>query len=162
LIESLSVEELEVMLAHELAHICRKDNFSLWLGSLAKNFFVFVPLRGRLWRSFLQRREEACDDLAVAATGKPLILAETLVKACRIASELPSHLKSYQVGATHVVAPYCGVEWESLERRVMRLINSPMRKSRIKKVPFVIFAVAFISLISLFVWAMGESYYCLL
>jgi len=156
LIESLTAEEVAVMLAHELAHIRRWDNMSLWLGSLAKNFLVFVPLRDLLWRSFLQRREEACDDLAAFATGKPLILAETLVKVCRMASELhsPAHSKSYQLSY--------GVELESLERRVMRLISPPTRKPRVKKAPFVILTIASISLISLFVWAMGGSYYCLL
>ncbi len=79
LLRSLDEEEIEAILAHEVAHLCRRDYVRNWLGLLARAALFFLPagiLSG--WR-FAEARERQADDLAVAYTGKPLALAAALV-----------------------------------------------------------------------------------
>jgi beta-lactamase regulating signal transducer with metallopeptidase domain len=71
-------DQLEALLAHELAHIARKD--WLWNGvqCVIESLLFFHPAAWWLGRRIRQEREQACDDLAVAACGDPLALAEAL------------------------------------------------------------------------------------
>jgi len=80
LVERLDMGELEGVLAHEVAHIKRRDNLaSLSLGFLRDAFF-FVP--GGAWalRQLHDEREVAADQRAVEATGRPGALASGLLK----------------------------------------------------------------------------------
>lgn len=72
------VEQLEALLAHELAHIARKD--WLWNGGqrVIESLLFFHPAVWWLGRRIRQEREHACDDRAVAACGDELALAEAL------------------------------------------------------------------------------------
>lgn len=67
--DSLSPDEIRMALAHEMAHLRRRD---LWLGlvpSAARILFFFHPLAWLAFREYSASREEACDRLAIAATG---------------------------------------------------------------------------------------------
>lgn len=69
--EALSPDEIRMALAHEMAHLRRRD---LWLGlipSVARILFFFHPLVWLAFREYCASREEACDRLAIAATGAP-------------------------------------------------------------------------------------------
>lgn len=62
-------EELELVLAHELAHLHRRD---LWLGvvpQLARILFFFHPLVAIALREYALAREAACDALALRTLG---------------------------------------------------------------------------------------------
>lgn len=66
LINELSAEQLDVVLAHELAHHRRGD---LWVNALQTTAFVafwFHPVYWWLTRAMRQVREECCDDLLLA------------------------------------------------------------------------------------------------
>jgi beta-lactamase regulating signal transducer with metallopeptidase domain len=63
------MEQIELMLAHELCHLKRRDLWWNWLPALAQMVFWFHPLvwlAGREWRL---QQEVACDAVAVRATG---------------------------------------------------------------------------------------------
>ena len=66
LLNSISTEEVEAILCHELAHIKRKDYLVNLLQSFVEIIFFFNP--AVIWLSKLIRmeRENCCDDLAVA------------------------------------------------------------------------------------------------
>lgn len=70
--------QLEALLAHELAHIARKD--WLWNGvqCFIEALLFYHPAMWWLSRRIRQEREHACDDLAVAACGDAVVLAEAL------------------------------------------------------------------------------------
>ncbi|HYE44018.1 MAG TPA: cytochrome c oxidase assembly factor Coa1 family protein [Caulobacteraceae bacterium] len=72
------VEQMEALLAHELAHIARRD--WLWNGiqCAIESLLFFHPAVWWLGRRIRQEREHACDDLAVAACGDAIALAEAL------------------------------------------------------------------------------------
>lgn len=88
---NLSVEQLEAVLAHELAHIRRHDYLVNVLQTLAETLFFYQP--AVWWASSCVRneRELCCDDLAVEFCGDPVGYARALTKLERlrvISSEL--------------------------------------------------------------------------
>lgn len=60
--------DLHLILAHELAHIKRRDVMWAWLPMLAQWFFFFHPLVWILRKEWLFTQEAACDVLAVETT----------------------------------------------------------------------------------------------
>lgn len=72
------VEQLEALLAHELAHITRKDWLWNSVQRVIESVLFFHPAVWWLGRRIRQEREHACDDLAVAACGDAVALAEAL------------------------------------------------------------------------------------
>lgn len=74
----LSDGELEAVLAHEAAHVARRDG--LWLGifeALSRALW-FQPLNRVALRGFMDAAELVCDDWAVARTGRALDLARSI------------------------------------------------------------------------------------
>lgn len=69
LINGLSIVEVEAILAHELAHVKRRDYLVNLLQNLLEIVFFFNP--AVLWMSKLIRteREHCCDDLALQCVG---------------------------------------------------------------------------------------------
>lgn len=80
LVERLDAQELEGVVAHELAHVRRRDNLVALAFSVVRDVVFFVP--GGRWalRQLLVERELAADHLAVEATRRPGALAGGLLK----------------------------------------------------------------------------------
>ncbi|HYG47253.1 MAG TPA: M56 family metallopeptidase [Allosphingosinicella sp.] len=78
-----SPEEADAILAHEVAHVARRDWPSLVLSRLAVALFWFNPLVWRLDREVAQQAEEAADSDA-AATVEPARYAQTLLDWARL------------------------------------------------------------------------------
>ena len=87
-----SPEEADAILAHEVAHVARRDWPSLILSRLAVALFWFNPLVWRLDREVAQQAEEAADSDA-AATVEPARYAQTLLDWARLsgANALPAN-----------------------------------------------------------------------
>ena len=132
LIERLDDEELEAVLAHELAHIKRGDSWSALLASLARDVMLFNPLAHWIHRALEPLREEACDDLAVTITGKPLALASSLLKAWRGQNETHTLTWGHALISSR----------HNLERRVTRLLTMPAHPPRRQQFDFVFSCVA--------------------
>jgi len=77
-LSELGVEQQRSMLAHELAHLARRD--SLWLGgaSLIERFFFFQPLNRLARRELETTAEYLSDEWAMRKTGSPVALAKCL------------------------------------------------------------------------------------
>ena len=80
MISNLDEEEMEAVLAHEMAHIKHRDQFMAWLGLLLRNTAFYLPASRRAWSRLLLHVEMARDRLAVEMTGRPLVLASALLK----------------------------------------------------------------------------------
>lgn len=78
-----SPDEADAILAHEVAHVARRDWPSLILSRLAVALFWFNPLVWRLDREVAQQAEEAADSDA-AATVEPARYAQTLLDWARL------------------------------------------------------------------------------
>lgn len=86
LIEWLDAEELEGVLAHEIAHIWRRDNAIGWLLVVLRFLVLFNPVALIAFRRMIHEREKLCDDLGCRLTGKPLALASSLARVFRMVS----------------------------------------------------------------------------
>lgn len=80
----LPPEQVEVLIAHELAHIRRLD--WIWNGMQCGVEALLFYHPGVWWlsRRVRQEREHACDDLAVEACGDSIVLAEALATVERL------------------------------------------------------------------------------
>lgn len=80
LIRSFPGEQLDIMLAHELAHIKRKDYFTSWIALVLKDCMFFNPLIRFSYRALGEEKEKICDTIALEKTNTaPLTVANTLV-----------------------------------------------------------------------------------
>jgi Zn-dependent protease with chaperone function len=78
LVNTLSEEQIQAAVAHELAHIERSRRPMLFVVFLLRIIMFFNPLVLLEFRRATQDEEKICDDMAVTLTGKPHALAETL------------------------------------------------------------------------------------
>ncbi len=85
LVDMLDDEELDAVLAHELAHRQRRDNVAGWAGFAAAALAFYSPAALFELRLIAHDRELACDELAAQMTGRPLALASALIKASKSA-----------------------------------------------------------------------------
>lgn len=80
LLETLDAAEVEGLLAHELAHIKRRDApLGLVVGAFRDLAFFLPPLH-LAGRWLLREQEESADELASAHTGRPAALASGILK----------------------------------------------------------------------------------
>ena len=78
LVTTLSTEQVEMILRHELAHIARHDFAVNLLQRVIETVFFYHPAVWSVSRRIRQERELACDDLAVAWSENPHAYAEAL------------------------------------------------------------------------------------
>lgn len=78
-INRLSAQEVEAILAHELAHIMRNDYIINLSVSCIESLYYFHPAMWWLTTQIRAEREHCCDDLAIRATGQPIQYAQSLV-----------------------------------------------------------------------------------
>jgi Zn-dependent protease with chaperone function len=118
MVERLDRRELEAVLAHELEHVARRDYLVIWLATILRDAFFYVPTSWSAYRQLQQEKELACDDLAVGATHRPLALASALAKVWQHAV---GGAPFAQCGAAqHLVG-----EDESINDRIERLLARP-------------------------------------
>jgi beta-lactamase regulating signal transducer with metallopeptidase domain len=79
-ITALSPDELEVVLAHELAHIRRADFFWNILQTVAETLFFFHPAVWWISSRIRHERELCCDDLALTVCPNPVVYAHALYR----------------------------------------------------------------------------------
>lgn len=85
LVDDLDDDELEGVLAHELAHVVRRDNLLAWTVSGLRDLVFVLPGAAWAMRSLHRERELAADQVAVETTGRPGALASGLLKVLEVA-----------------------------------------------------------------------------
>jgi beta-lactamase regulating signal transducer with metallopeptidase domain len=111
----LSAEQLEALLAHELAHIKRYDYLINLLQTAVETLLFYHPAVWWLSAQIRQEREHCCDDLAVATCGDVLTYARALAELEQLRSLAPQLAVAANGGA--------------LISRIQRLVGSPARAS---------------------------------
>ncbi|HBY93194.1 MAG TPA: hypothetical protein DEP84_04380 [Chloroflexi bacterium] len=114
IITRLDRRELEAVLAHELAHVARRDSLVIWLATVLRDAFFYLPTSWVAYRQLRQEKETACDDLAVSVTGRPLALASALAKVWQHAVEMPDPGPAQRLAGAG----------ELIERRITRLLTA--------------------------------------
>ena len=84
---NLEPSELEAVLAHELAHLRRRDNFWAAVVRLIVSLFWFHPLLWWLERRLLIERERACDEHVLDRGAARSDYIAGILKVCRMAYE---------------------------------------------------------------------------
>ena len=118
-VNALKQEEVEAILAHELAHILRSDYLFNILQSVIEVLFYFNPAVWWLSANIRIERENCCDDIAVELCGNSLAYAKALVSLQEMNQASPSFAMSFS-GKKH-----------QLLKRVKRILNQPQNKSNI-------------------------------
>ena len=93
LLTELPEDELEAVLAHEVAHLVRRDQIVSWIVSLLSTLMFYNPFLYPLLKKIGHEREKAADAFAVAMTHKPRVLANGLLRVIKLASESKIEIK---------------------------------------------------------------------
>jgi len=131
----LPPEQVEALLAHELAHIRRRDYLVNILQSIVEALLFYHPAVWWVSGHIRAERELCCDDMAVAVTGDVLTYASALAE---LESNRPAHLSAA-----------LAADGGSLADRIARLLGQPRPTSRIRPTPGVI-AIAVVLVITAF------------
>ena len=115
MVEHLDRRELEAVLAHELGHVARRDYLVIWLATVLRDAFFYVPTSWTAYRQLQHEKELACDDTVVGTTHRPLALASALAKVLLHAVEEP------QLARFGVAQPLVRVD-EPVNDRIERLL----------------------------------------
>lgn len=105
----LSANQIEALLAHELAHIRRHDYLVNIFQSVMETLLFYHPATWWVSKQIRREREHCCDDLAISISGDPLSYAKAL-------SFLEEHRSSAPVVAL-------GASGGSLVTRIRRLLG---------------------------------------
>ncbi|MDX1503800.1 MAG: M56 family metallopeptidase [Thermoanaerobaculia bacterium] len=111
----LTPEQQESVLAHEVAHLARRDPGWRLLYRLVEAALFLQPLNRVARRRLEELAEVRCDDWAVARTGRPLTLARCLTRVADWTLEAKAPL----------AAPAMATRNSRLSVRVRRLVERP-------------------------------------
>ena len=106
-LSGLSGDMLEHILAHELAHIKRHDYLFNLIQTVIETLFFYHPMVWWISKQIRKERENACDDIAIAATGSAVDYAQALLRLEQI-----RHKPKVAIAAT-----------DNLKERIMRILN---------------------------------------
>ncbi|HEX7183723.1 MAG TPA: M56 family metallopeptidase [Thermoanaerobaculia bacterium] len=115
-LSGLTPQQLEAILAHELAHVRRNDYLVNLLQTVVETLLFYHPAVWWVSRLVRQEREHCCDDLAVAVCGDPLVYARALADLEGLRAPSPRLAMASDGG--------------SLLARIRRLAGVPSRSSR--------------------------------
>ena len=114
----LGTDELEVVLAHELAHVRRADFFWNILQTVAETLFFFHPAVWWISARIRHERELCCDDLALQICPNPIVYAHALV-----------HLEEHRSRHLRLAMALDGHQSHAtLLTRIARILGEPMTR----------------------------------
>ncbi len=113
LLSGLTIEEIELILAHELAHIRRHDYLINLVQTTFETLLFYHPAAWWLSSEIRRERENCCDDLAVSISGNRIAYARTLAMLEEKRTSMP---------ATAIAA-----SGGSLIARIRRVVGQPAK-----------------------------------
>ena len=109
IMERLTSDQLQSVLAHEFCHIRQRDNLKSAFHMVVEAVFWFHPLVWYIGARLVDEREQACDEDVLRAGNHPGDYAEAILTVC----------KSYRESPLHSVA---GVTGADLKNRIQKII----------------------------------------
>ncbi len=120
-INRLNTNEVEAILAHELAHVMRHDYLFNILQNVIEALFYFHPAVWWMSSQIRTERENCCDDIAIELCGNSLTYAKSLVSVQEMAYFSP-----------HLAMAFAGNNRKKqLLLRIQRVLNQPKSKINI-------------------------------
>jgi beta-lactamase regulating signal transducer with metallopeptidase domain len=120
-INKLSPTEVEAILAHEIAHVMRKDFIFNILQSVVEALFYYHPAVWVISSTIRNERENCCDDVAIEICGNSMDYAKALVMVQEMA-----YYPMYQPAMA-----FAGNRKNQLLYRVQRILNQPQNKTNV-------------------------------
>jgi uncharacterized protein (TIGR03435 family) len=113
--EQLTPAQLEGVLAHELCHVRRRDNFTGAIHMLVETLFWFHPLVWWIRAHLIEERERACDEEVLMRAGDPEAYAEGILAVCKF----------------YLAAPACasGVAGSNLKKRIEAIMGKQVARN---------------------------------
>jgi beta-lactamase regulating signal transducer with metallopeptidase domain len=120
-INKLSPTEVEAILAHEIAHVMRKDFIFNILQSVVEALFYYHPAVWVISSTIRNERENCCDDVAIEICGNSMDYAKALVMVQEMA-----YYPMFQPAMA-----FAGNRKNQLLYRVQRILNQPQNKTNV-------------------------------
>lgn len=120
-INRLSPTEVEAILAHEIAHVLRKDYIFNIIQSVIEALFYFHPAVWWISSIIRNERENCCDDVAIEICGSSMNYAKALMTVQEMA-----YYPMYQPALA-----FAGNRKNQLLFRVQRILNQPQNKTNV-------------------------------
>jgi len=89
LMAHLSDAERDSILAHEISHLHRRDNFTAAIHTFVEALFWFYPPVWLIGTQLLAERERACDESVLASGHDPEVYAGGILKVCKFCIQSP-------------------------------------------------------------------------
>jgi beta-lactamase regulating signal transducer with metallopeptidase domain len=132
----LGPEELEMVLAHELAHVRRADFLCNLLQTLLETLFFFHPAVWWIGKRIRHERELCCDDLALKICPNPVMYATALFR-----------LEEQRARQWRLAMALDGQSNQTLRTRIARILGEPASPSVGRSIQPFSLAVAAIALV---------------
>jgi uncharacterized protein (TIGR03435 family) len=113
----LQDNHVEAILAHEVAHVRRRDNLTAAMHMLVEAIFWFHPLVWWLGARLAEERERACDEEVLQLGKSAQVYAESILKTCEFCVASP-------------LACVSGVTGADLKKRIVRIMTEADRAVR--------------------------------
>ena len=114
--EHLSGGQVEAIIAHEVAHVRRRDNLAATLHMCVQAAFWFHPLVWWIGARLVDERERACDEAVVRGGSEPEAYAESILKTCQFYVESP-------------LTCVAGVTGSELKKRIEHIMKNDARSA---------------------------------
>ncbi len=118
IVERLTRQQLDAVLAHELCHINRRDNLTSACHMLVEAIFWFHPVVWWIGARLVEERESGCDEEVLRLGSEPQVYAETILRTCQFYVELP-------------LACVSGVTGSNLKKRIEAIMATQVRRELI-------------------------------
>jgi uncharacterized protein (TIGR03435 family) len=115
--------QVRAILAHELAHVRRRDNLTAAVHMLVEAAFWFHPLVWLIGGRLADERERACDEEVVRLGSDPHVYAESLLRTCQFCLESPPITPR----ASGALSCMSGVTGSDLKKRIVRIVTQSPR-----------------------------------
>jgi bla regulator protein blaR1 len=87
--DHLTTAQIDVVIAHELCHVRRRDNLAAAVQIVVETIFWFHPIVWWIGARLLSEREKACDEEVLRLGAEPGLYAGAILKVCRLYVESP-------------------------------------------------------------------------
>ena len=85
----LDDRQIESIVAHEIAHVARRDNLWAAFHAIVQAAFWFHPVVWWIGARLVDERERACDEAVVDLGSEPEVYAASILETCRFSLEQP-------------------------------------------------------------------------
>jgi uncharacterized protein (TIGR03435 family) len=111
----LSESQLNAIVAHEMCHIGRRDNFSAAIHMIVQAAFWFHPAVWWIKARLMDERERACDEAVLQSGTEAQLYAESILNVCKFCVESP-------------LACASGVSGSDLKQRIVRIMKNQIAR----------------------------------